>query len=106
MNATLTKRTQRQYKDPRIMQPTDHPTAESRIFLNYNETVWENLENRRNRPYTALKPVLANLLTEKGVRFTKLQWSRYAGCSMCPCSGGFFILGGDPGFDYWVDVKA
>ena len=104
MKATLFKRQERQDRDHRRMERMDSPWAESRIFIDYNETVMEHLENRRSRPYTALKPVLAQLLVQNGIRFEKLRYSRYAGCSMCPCSGGFFIDGGKPGVDYFVKV--
>jgi len=56
------------------------------------ETIWQNLENRRQRPHTTFrKEVMPAVLAEMGLPAnTKIRWSQYAGCS-CPCSPGFII---------------
>jgi len=56
------------------------------------ETILENLENRRERPYTVYrKEVIPAVLAKLGLPSdTKVRWSQYAGCS-CPCSPGFII---------------
>jgi hypothetical protein len=55
------------------------------------ESLMENLQNRRERPYTAYKKMLQPLFAELGISANaKLAWNQRAGCS-CPCSPGFFI---------------
>ena len=105
MEATLKNVRAREYNFKKYRVPNeDNPRSESRVFMDFNETVIEHLENRRSRPYNQLRPVIAAVLREQGIRFEKLRYSRYAGCSMCPCSGGFIIVNGDIGKDYWVSV--
>jgi hypothetical protein len=68
------------------------------IFIN-NETILENLVNRRTRPFQVYKKEIIPLLMEelktkhpdtyihvKGIRWS---WNQSCGCSMCPCSPGF-----------------
>jgi len=57
-----------------------------------SETILENLQNRRQRPYTIWrKEVIPSVLKELNLPAdTKVRWSQYAGCS-CPCSPGFII---------------
>lgn len=83
------------------------PNAKSRVFVDFGEDVWTHLANRRSRDYNTLRPLVAAKLTEQGVKFDKLRWDRYAGCSMCPCSGGFIIEGPweSRGIDYWAKVE-
>ena len=64
-----------------------------------NETILENLVNRRNRPYTEYKkevlPKMLNKLKDKYPEFynelkdAKWGWRQSCGCSVCPCSPGF-----------------
>lgn len=88
----------------RHMERNDKPYSHTRVFVDFNETVLEHLENRRSRPWAALKPVVAEALRDAGIPFVKLSWNRYAGCSMCPCSGGFMVVG-HTGHDIWVRVN-
>lgn len=89
----------------------DRRYSPSRVFIDIKgETVWEHLSNRYSRDYNAIKPLLAAKLNELGIEFTKLSWNRYAGCSMCACSGGFMIETGKPrgsqlGIDYWASIE-
>lgn len=87
----------------------DSRYAPSRVFVDFGEDVWTHLANRRSRDYTTLKPLIAAKLTEMGIEFTKIRWNRYAGCSMCPCSGGFMLEGenkfGMIGTDYWAKIE-
>ncbi len=63
------------------------------------ETLLENLENRRSRPYQVYKkeviPMVMEQLKKKYPDFyeelkdTKWSWNQKCGCSMCPCSPGF-----------------
>lgn len=56
------------------------------IFLN-NESVLDNLANRRSRPVAAYRSVLLDLHPELEGR---VRWSQTAGCG-CGCSPGFII---------------
>lgn len=56
------------------------------IFVN-NESVLDNLVNRRSRPVAAYRSVLLDLYPELEGR---IRWSRTAGCG-CGCSPGFII---------------
>ena len=68
------------------------------IFVD-NETILENLMNRRNRPYKWYKEnVLPKALEQlkktdpvsyELIKDAKWSWSQSCGCSMCPCSPGF-----------------
>lgn len=80
---------------------------QTRIYVwPQGESILENLENRRQRPYTAYKKeVIPAVLEKMGLPAdTKVRWSQYAGCS-CPCSPGF-IVDGDSRRDVHVDVEA
>ena len=68
------------------------------LFIN-NETVIENLINRRNRPYNEYKKLIIPKVMEsisktdpelfERIKDVKWGWDRHCGCSMCPCSPGF-----------------
>ena len=68
------------------------------IFIE-NESVMENLQNRRTRPYNEYKKLIIPKVMEsiskthpdlfERIRDIKWGWDRYCGCSMCPCSPGF-----------------
>lgn len=82
----------------------NRPYDESRVFIDFEgETVLDNLNNRVARPYTTLKPIVIAKLNEEGIEFTKIRWSKKAGCRMCPCSPGF-IIEGHHGKDFWLTV--
>ena len=101
MKVEILTSTKRKYEHGRRRQYRyDRPDQPSRVFLEYGETVYQHLMNRRSRPWQQLKPVVADGM---GVPVDKLRWSIHAGCGMCPCSGGFFIDGED-GTDYFVKV--
>jgi hypothetical protein len=86
-------------------QKSDRPWSPSRVFIDFGEDVWTHLANRRSRDYNTLRPLVAAKLAEQGVKFEKLSWNRYAGCDMCPCSGGFVLVNGETGKDYWAKVE-
>jgi hypothetical protein len=85
-------------------QKSDQPYSPSRVFVDFGEDVWTHLANRRSRDYNTLRPLVLEKLKSMGIPVTKLRWSRYAGCSMCPCSGGF-IIEGENGKDYWAKIE-
>jgi len=77
-----------------------------------NETIWENMNNRRNRPHTTYKKeILPKLMEHLEMNFPKVYehlknvkwgWSQSCGCSMCPCSPGF--IGNEKRFDEVLDI--
>ena len=70
------------------------------------ETLLENLQNRHNRPYVAMKPFALKAAEALSVVVDKLGWSQKAGCS-CGCSPGFVVQGQHrPGFDIHVTLEA
>jgi len=61
-----------------------------RIYVSIaDETILENLQNRRNRPIKVWRAYATAALAELGYENIQLSWNRNAGCSMCPCSPGF-----------------
>jgi hypothetical protein len=70
------------------------------------ESLMDNLQNRRSRPYNEYrKQVLPAVLAALGLpNSTRVKWSQYAGCS-CPCSPGF-IVEGVRGKEVHVTVEA
>jgi hypothetical protein len=55
-----------------------------------NESVFDNLVNRKRRPYNAYKDMIRDTNIGEILDISKLQWSQKAGCS-CPCSPGFIL---------------
>lgn len=55
-----------------------------------DETVLDNLENRRRRPYNVYKKMIAASGISSVLNLESLRWSQHAGCS-CPCSPGFIV---------------
>lgn len=79
----------------------------SRVYIfPQGETLLDNLQNRRSRPYNEYrKQVMPAVLKALGLPAgTKVKWSQYAGCS-CPCSPGF-IVEDVVGKTVYVDVTA
>jgi hypothetical protein len=56
-----------------------------------DETILENLENRRRRPYNVYKKMIAASGIGSVLNLESLRWSQHAGCEMCSCSPGFII---------------
>lgn len=62
-----------------------------RVYVSIcNESIFENLINRRSRPLKLFKQVATEALKQNGITPKKMRWSQYAGCS-CPCSPGFIL---------------
>jgi len=101
----------------------------ARVYVDVpNETILENLMNRRNRPFTEYKKhimpavlemlpaMISHIADNDGVNVSrvskldglKARWSQRAGCSMCPCSPGFIVDGIKAEWyqevDIWVSV--
>lgn len=77
-----------------------------------DETILENLENRRRRPYNVYKKMIAASGINAVLNLESLRWSQNAGCTMCPCSPGFIAskqrvaVGATEfvNFDVWVKL--
>jgi hypothetical protein len=78
------------------------------------ETLLENLQNRRNRPYDFYKKEVLPLVMEKikikrpevykVIKNEKWGWRQSCGCSMCPCSPGFVGEGEDM-YTIHIEIK-
>lgn len=67
-------------------------TAAPRMYVSVtDESILDNLANRRRRPYNVYKTLLRDLRLWGILDLGKLTWSQHAGCSMCPCSPGFIL---------------
>lgn len=88
-------------------------SAAPRMYVHVeNESILDNLANRKRRPYNVYKTLIHGSLLGQIFDLGKLTWSQYAGCS-CPCSPGFILphqtinIGGHrfTRFDVWVKIK-
>lgn len=69
----------------------DNLNHNTRIHFFVDETIIENLENRRNRPYTEYRKLLPEVFEKLGIPAnTKASWRQNAGCS-CGCSPAFIV---------------
>jgi hypothetical protein len=65
--------------------------AAPRMYVSVSdETLVDDLMNRRRRPYNVYKTLIHSSGLKTILDLTKLSWSQYAGCS-CPCSPGFVL---------------
>lgn len=55
-----------------------------------DETIMDNLVNRKRRPYNVYKTLIHASDVSDVLNLGKLSWSQYAGCT-CPCSPGFIL---------------
>jgi len=79
----------------------------SRIYFEVaGENMVENFALRTVRPNDLYRTFLPDVFEKMGLpRTTKASWSQYAGCSMCPCSPGFVVQGGDKGRSAWATLE-
>lgn len=79
--------------------------AKPRIYVwPEGESIIENMENRRQRPYTEWKKTILPAMVEEydlGEN-VKFRWSQTAGCG-CGCSPGFIVE--DPYWDNMLNGK-
>lgn len=69
-----------------------------------SETIIQNMQDRRDRPYTVYKKeVLPALFRLLGIAPVEVRWSQKAGCS-CPCSPGFIVPNYDIPYDIHVTI--
>ena len=82
--------------DHRTSRSRSYSATKTRIyFWPRGESIPENLENRRTRPYNEYRRLLPNVLQAVGVEDGKnldIRWSQKAGCG-CGCSPGFVVDG-------------
>lgn len=64
--------------------------AKPRVYVWPQETIIENLMERRNRPVKLFRYLATRALESEGLTRVKLRWSQTAGCS-CGCSPGFIL---------------
>lgn len=105
LNASMRSYTGRNYNQVWRDQEREY-TKKPRVYIHVaDETIMDNLMNRRARPYQIWKQeVLPQVLAFAGLSDVKASWSAKAGCSMCPCSPGF-ILDHNGHFDIYVTVN-
>ena len=77
------------------------------------ESILEDFGNRTSRPHEEWQPIVDAALREAGYEFDRLLWDQNAGCSVCPCSPGFWLLneprmGGEneAALQVWVNLHA
>lgn len=87
--------------------------ASPRLYVRVkDETVLDNIKNRKRRPYSLYKTLIHGSLLGDIFNLGKLQWSQRAGC-WCPCSPGFILphqvlnIGGRTFkyFDAWITFE-
>jgi hypothetical protein len=78
-----------------------------------DETIMDNLANRKRRPYNVYKTLIHSSALASVLDLSKLSWSQHAGCT-CNCSPGFILnrqtLKNEAGdyfnyFDIWVTLE-
>lgn len=73
-------------------------------FFVKDESVLDNLSNRRNRPKNFYRTLLPEIYKKLGIsELTKAVWSQKAGCR-CGCSPGFILQDEDFAQDIFVDL--
>ncbi len=92
---------------------TKSTSAKPRVyFWPEGETVLNNMVNRTSRPYKLYREFLPAVLSlasklsgHAGITDARANWSKHAGCTMCPCSPGFILSEvRDFGFDIHVTL--
>lgn len=69
---------------------TDYHKAPRMYVSVADETVFDNLANRKRRPYNVYKTLIHSSGIASVLDLSELRWSQKAGCS-CPCSPGFVL---------------
>ena len=81
----------------------DSSSWKSRVYFFPSESIMENLEKRRSRPYNEYRKLLPQVFKKAGIAVnTKAAWRQSAGCA-CGCSPGF-ILDNKDGVEIFVDI--
>lgn len=67
-------------------------TQAPRMYVSVaDETILDNLANRKRRPYNVYKTLIHSSAISSVLDLSKLSWSQHAGCKMCACSPGFVL---------------
>ena len=91
----------------------DHYKAPRMYVSVADETIMDNLANRKRRPYNVYKTLIHSSALASVLDLSKLSWSQHAGCT-CNCSPGFILnrqtLKNEAGdyfnyFDIWVTLE-
>ena len=63
------------------------------VWVDDDETIAENLINRRFRPVATYRKAAMEVMTKAGfdIQGSDISWYKYAGCTMCPCSPAFYV---------------
>lgn len=79
-----------------------------------NESIIDNLRNRRTRPYADYKkhllPKALEIIREQDpalyerMKDAKWSWDKHCGCTVCPCSPGFVAKNINQPVDIWVKI--
>ena len=77
----------RTYRGGRWSEYSQAPRMYVRVA---DETILDNLANRKRRPYNVYKTLIHSSGLKSVIDISKLSWSQTAGCS-CPCSPGFIL---------------
>lgn len=92
-----------------VRSHTVRPDRKARVFVSVDSefNLMEDLENRTRRPYKAYREGVLKALNAIGIEPTKISWSQFAGCSMCPCSPGFIVEGAPETntWNFWVTLR-
>lgn len=83
--------------DSRCKHSSGRATKMRIYFWPVGETILENVQNRRGRPYNEFRKMIPEILRrhqfdEHAIHTAHPKWSQKAGCS-CGCSPGFIIDG-------------
>lgn len=96
------------------IRASEHYAAPRMYVTVSDETVFENIANRKRRPYNIYKTLIHSSGISDVLDVTSLRWSQKAGCTLCPCSPGFILnsqtlLINDETvryFDVWVTLES
>ena len=92
--------------------PRDYHKAPRMYVSVADETIMDNLANRKRRPYNVYKTLIHSSDLASVLDLSEMRWSQNAGCA-CGCSPGF-ILDWQPVtvdgkatyyFDIWVTLE-
>ena len=90
-------------------------SAAPRMYVSVaDETIMDNLANRKRRPYNVYKTLIHSSDIASVLNLSGLRWSQHAGCT-CNCSPGFILnsvqsVKDEDGnylshFDIWVTLE-
>jgi hypothetical protein len=89
----------------RLVEYSERNTKTRMYFFDdrVQETVGEQLVNRRSRPFAEYRKMLPAIFEAFKLPQLTAKWSQRAGCNMCPCSPGF-VLDGHRGAEFYISI--